>query len=326
MSNKIQQQFLDSLVVERVSAFESASVLLDGFRNETNSGLSNYLTDNKKAKLDDSNNANAVYIISTSDKTLELLRNEMNLNFSQNFILLYFALRPGLLYEPLFTENQLLETLNMHNFVADYISESNTERRQEMAEEYLKQHPRMTLDEVEALISDYGQNIELRIKNLTSPNRHSASPQIDHASSTDNHKRVDSTVGAIELFLFCANQSPCVKDLYEKLCFGYPMGCLLYWYFIFPIVLSAVDIVSGQYVYLFAADNNINTNMERTLVGYYEQYLNFTTNPGLYTVKPMFDCGCVFMWQEINAVKDYYLDLRQGLLRDTASDSDAILI
>lgn len=116
--------------------------------------------------------------------------------------------------------------------------------------------------------------------------------------------RVDNTYPSIELVHFCVNDN--FKQKWKEYNFIHPVGEVMFWKYITPIIISVQNIVGCQYVFLFAAD--IST--DGSLINYYNISLNFQQVNDIATNKPSYDFCCSFMCQKINEMikkrKEYF--------------------
>ena len=111
--------------------------------------------------------------------------------------------------------------------------------------------------------------------------------------------RVDITYPGVEIVHFCTNDN--AKEYWKCQAMHHPMGEVLFWWFILPIIEKVQKIVGCQYAYLFAADSS----EDRTLINYYNVSLKFTSPEGIGTSKPRYDFCCEFLLQEIGKLTLY---------------------
>ena len=307
MLTYIQYEFLDSLVVERLKNTECL-VDLKSFKNVRNSNLSNYLMLGAADEEDTSNKA-AVYILRTSVKTRELLQDKFDIYLRRDVILLYFALRPGLISTPITENLNMLEDLyklisTMPQFQNSEINNMRYQLICKFANKY-----QISREEAIAWIehySTYVKELQSRIDILRQGKK-------DKQVFQDLHKQVQDTSGAVELYLFCSNEHDIVENIKTKLNFLYPFGQIAYWKFIFPIIAEAIELISGEFIYLFAAEPEAYTDQEKTLVEYYQDRLNFIASDKYVTLKPVFDFGCIFMWQSVVDAQQFDNDFLKEL-------------
>lgn len=110
-------------------------------------------------------------------------------------------------------------------------------------------------------------------------------------------QRVDKTFSGVEITHFCTNDN--AKASWKSYGFRFPMGQVLFWKYIAPILLDIQKIVGCQYAFLFAADES----PDGTLTNYYNVSLKFCKLDDIGTNKPLYDFCCEFMSQEICTIK-----------------------
>ena len=126
--------------------------------------------------------------------------------------------------------------------------------------------------------------------------------------------RVEITYPGIELVHFCTNDS--AKEYWRSLSMNHPMGEVLFWWFIMPIIESVQKIVGCQYAYLFAADSS----EDRTLINYYNVSLRFVSQDSIGTSKPRYDYCCEFMLQEISKLVTFKSEFFMHFNLDTDAE------
>ena len=97
---------------------------------------------------------------------------------------------------------------------------------------------------------------------------------------------------------------------------NHPMGEVLFWWFIMPIIESVQKIVGCQYAYLFAADSS----EDRTLINYYNVSLRFVSQDSIGTSKPRYDYCCEFMLQEISKLVTFKSEFFMHFNLDTDAE------
>lgn len=108
--------------------------------------------------------------------------------------------------------------------------------------------------------------------------------------------RVEHSYPSVELVHFCANDDK--KDEWKSYGFRFPMGAVLFWKYVVPILESIRNNVGCEYIHLFAADNTA----DETLINYYTVSLGFAKEDSLGTTKPRYDFSCVFLSQKISTL------------------------
>lgn len=128
--------------------------------------------------------------------------------------------------------------------------------------------------------------------------------------------RVDRTYPGVELVHFCTNDN--AKSFWKSQGMNHPMGEVLFWWFIMPLIEDVQRIVGCQYAYLFAADSS----EDRTLINYYNVSLKFIAQDGIGTSKPRYDYCCEFLLQEICSLSDY----RAAYFSNFNLDEDTVIV
>lgn len=109
--------------------------------------------------------------------------------------------------------------------------------------------------------------------------------------------RVGHTYPSIELVHFCTNDN--AKAFWKECSLGHPMGEVLFWRYIAPIIYEIQNQIGCQYAFLFAAD----ASEDGTLINYYNVSLKFEQPNNVGTSKPSYDFCCEFMCQKISDLK-----------------------
>lgn len=125
--------------------------------------------------------------------------------------------------------------------------------------------------------------------------------------SNENLVRVSGKYSAIELVHLCKNTIPS-KCWDPKAMGNRTLAEAMFWFFIVPKMLEINKLVGSEYVFLFAADFSMSDKKDNgTLIDFYRG-LHFDYSHNLGTVKPAYDFGCPFMYQQMKAV-----DITPGL-------------
>ena len=120
--------------------------------------------------------------------------------------------------------------------------------------------------------------------------------------------RVFTTNPGVQIVHFCRN------DLAQEVWRGLgldsdrPMGEVLFWFFVAPIVEKLRALVGCEYAFLFAAD----TSDDNSLMKYYAQSLGFCPRDDLGVSKPFYDWTCTFMSLDITKItslRKHYLSI-----------------
>lgn len=110
--------------------------------------------------------------------------------------------------------------------------------------------------------------------------------------SNANITHVLRTYSGVELVHFCSNSA--TEDLWRQYKLPQPLGAVVFWHCIVPIVFRIKKLIGCEYLFLFAADSSD----DQTLVEYYRSVLNFIDNQERAVVNPVYDFTCKFMYQE----------------------------
>ena len=267
MNKKIsnhQKQVLDSLVCERLSSDEQNLRLVDGFCNYKNPALADVILN--EAFEEDEGGAMAYYIIKHTPS---------------NKVLFYFSLKSGMLFDQHLDEKKY-EVLN------EWVQKIEQKTKDASLTQEEKQ---FLLNLKEKIRSHKG----LKKGELEQLSRNDATVFDDlKLESNTNITHVLKTYSGIELVHFCSNSD--TRDLWESFNLPQPLGAVVFWCFIVPLILSARGIVGCEYLFLFAADSTD----DQTLVEYYRNILNFHDNNERAVAKPVYDFSCKFMYQEVS--------------------------
>ena len=267
MNKKIsntQIQVLDSLVCERLSSDERNLRYVGGFCNFRNPALADVILN--EAFEEDQQGSIAYYIIKHKPS---------------NKVLFYFSLKSGMLFDQ-HLDVKKYEALN------DWIQKIEQKTKDTS----------LTSDEKQLLLSlkeKIRSHKGLKKGELERLSRNDATIFDDlKLESNSNITHVLKTYSGIELVHFCSNSD--ADALWESLNMHQPLGAVVFWHFIVPLVLSARKIVGCEYLFLFAADSTD----DQTLVEYYRNILSFNDNTERAVAKPVYDFSCKFMYQEVS--------------------------
>lgn len=201
---------------------------------------------------------------------------------SSDIPLLYFSLRCGELFERTILEKVAgLQHLNVA-FMAISNPCTNDKEKSESLETIVQVSSQgMTLEEME-LLSDKKEAWEMDNK-------------------MDKNKGINKVLRvypAIELKLFGTNSA--AKGHWKALGLeDIRMGESLFFTKVVDTIQSMLDYAGCQYVYLFAAGQEI----EGQLVQYYRTILGFDSNAKITANKPVFDWACQFLFQDIDNLR-----------------------
>lgn len=216
-----------------------------------------------------------------------------------NHILFFFSLRCGLLYDE-FVEGEQLRSLNLlYAKLAENLSDvhlSEVKRKQvSLLMEGLRSKKGIQRQTVTDVLRS--NHIDIDINKLFS--KHQLS--------------VGKSFSGVELMHFCANDeyhdSWLLKDVK-------PLGSVVFWQFVVPIVLDIIKLVGCEYLFLFAAD----LTEDELLVRYYNDYLGFTEKTEHHVAMPLYDLACKFMYQD---TKDL-MNRRNVFFDNFNPDEDAV--
>lgn len=253
-----QKAILDSLVCERLSANQNGNVaILHGFKGAPSERVGPLLHLKNDGISDDKSNSVAVYVIKTK----------------QDEGLFAFSLKCGELYDRDSKEFNATQALKKAFF--DNAEISNLPEKEQIIL-FLKLCHAKKIDETIAK-----KAIKMQ-KDLLS----SAQGQVNHVSKT---------FSGILLVDFCKNFS--ANDVWNKLGIGVdrPMGEVLFWRFIAPLILKVSKLVGCEYLFLYAAD----LTEDESLINYYSEALNFQREKTFGVNKPVYDLLCPLMSQRI---------------------------
>ena len=266
-----QADILNHLTCQRLTADFRNKVLVRSFRNSRGWGLLNYLFE--LGWQEDQEGSTAFYIIKNPNDE----------------VLLFFSLKCGALFDPL-NEEEIQQRNHVYQKLLHEIQVARTGRTGDASSiiESIRSGYGLTAEEME-------QQLTLRLKEGTRKLR-----QMDKDKACEKNKRmvrVGETHPGVELVHFCANDE--ARSYWRKCGFGHPMGEVLFWWFIAPIIYQIQESVGCQYAFLFAADSS----PDGILVNYYNVSLKFYQPEDLGTSKPRYDFFCQFMCQQIRELR-----------------------
>lgn len=269
-----QKAVLDGLTCQRLTADPANRKLIRSFYCAKGSGLAHYLR--QWAWEEDREGSTAFYLIKNR-------RGE---------ILMFFSLKCGALFDPL-DETELQERINAYNEILDRIrrARSADERAEGLGLlEQIRRNHGIPLDQLESNLRDGVQYKKNTLREIRGDRAHEPNGMI---------VRVGETHPGIELVHFCANDD--ARIFWRRSGMKRPMGEVLFWWFIAPIIYNVQDVIGCKYVFLFAAD----LSPDRSLVNYYQIALNFEQPDDIGTSKPRYDFQCEFMCQKTNDLRTY---------------------
>lgn len=283
-----QIKLLDSFLCERISENNNKDII-KSFANSKGEQLVRYLF--KRGLKEDMNGEAAFYIIKKDD-----------------FPYLFFSIKCGALFEPM-NEQKIIEEEEKYNSFLESLKHNNDERPdQEKIRNYLENM------RVSQNIS-YEQQVEVISQRRESAVKKRKFLKNDETLEKENPiLRVRSTYPGVELMHFCNNDN--AKDNWKKFGFEKPMGEVLFWFFISPLIVKIQNIVGCQYAFLFAAD----MSEDATLINYYNVSLHFERPKGIGTNKPQYDFCCSFLCQNINDMKSRQIEYFDTFNIDKTAD------
>ncbi|MDE7386303.1 MAG: hypothetical protein K2N28_04105 [Muribaculaceae bacterium] len=285
-----QHDLLGSLLCHRLSSVAEHRELVKHFENQRNPNLIDGLRNT--AWSEDEEGSTAYYIIKSSD----------------GVPLFFFSLKCGALYQHL-DEVQIKERKKAYNLAKRLISNPKDKEEEDLAAIILEQF-RAGKD-----ISDADVKRFIRDKSIK---KRSLWEFLSGDKSRDPNKhiiRVENTHSGIELVHFCSNDL--AREKWKKYALPHPLGKVIFWYHIVPIIQKVRDIVGCKYLFLFAADGT----EDGTLINYYNVELKLKRPDDIGTSKPIYDFNCVFMCSEINDLLSYRTDFLLNFNPDNPLDA-----
>jgi len=269
-----QEHILDELVCERLSDNAENVTLIQDFESERGALIVNYL---KQYGLEEDSEGNtAFYIVKTK----------------KNDLLMFFFLKCGELFDPLFDEEEVTENYE------EYLLIEQALRNADIDEETQKK----AIHKLKAISKAQGEPIHKVLNYVLRETQNKAKmlKMLDSDKKTEkneNVSRVNKTYPGVELVHFCTNDN--AKEAWAALGISRPMGEVIFWRKIVPKFFEVQKIVGCEYVFLFAAD----LSADRTLINYYNVSLKFEMDGEVGTNKPVYDFACAFMCQKLSSLK-----------------------
>lgn len=269
---KEQLDILEQFSCERLSQRPEHKYLLKNFRNEKGSPLVEYL--NEKAWEEDENGVTAYYLVKAPD----------------NQVVMFFSLKCGALFDPL-DEAGMKQSVVTAKKLLQAIQNVNKGGDEKLSAIQLLEQYRtgqdISLAEIQRVVKN-GAKANRFLDLLNSDREREENQQII---------RVGHTYPSIELVHFCTNDN--AKAFWKECSLGHPMGEVLFWRYIAPIIYEIQNQIGCQYAFLFAAD----ASEDGTLINYYNVSLKFEQPNNVGTSKPSYDFCCEFMCQKISDLK-----------------------
>lgn len=269
-----QKKILDELACERLRDNPNSSTLIQNFENEKGALIVDYLK--QYGLKEDLEGSTAFYIV----------RNK------SNDVLMFFSLKCGELFEPLFDEAEIEAGYEEHLLIIQALHNvESDEEAKTRAIEKIKE-----VSEAKGISMQTALNLILR-ETKTKQRMLKVLSREKEAEENDKVARVSKTYPGIELVHFCTNDN--AKDIWKTYGLGHSMGEVIFWEKIVPKFFEVQNIVGCEYAFLFAAD----LSEDRTLINYYDVSLKFEIDVEVGTNKPFYDFTCAFMCQKLSAMK-----------------------
>lgn len=121
------------------------------------------------------------------------------------------------------------------------------------------------------------------------------------SSNQGQVQHVSKTISGLLLVDFCKNFSATAIAAWKNIGIGVerPMGEVLFWWFVAPLIMKVSKLVGCEYLFLYAAD----LTEDESLINYYSDALNFQRETQFGVNKPVYDLLCPLMSQRIIDMK-----------------------
>lgn len=255
---------------ERLSCNPLNRDLIETFVSERGKGLVNYLKHFAWEK--DIQGTTANYLIKSSGGQ----------------VVMFFSLKCGALFDPLDEKSIMKRTQNVQELLRNLHEEGEKKETAIQILESIRSGQDVSLDCVKHRLKLDAKHCEETLKQLNYDKEHEGNEQII---------RVGHTYPAVDLVNFCSNDT--TRDIWKEYGIEHPMGEVMFWAYVVPIILGVQTYIGCQYVFLFAADMSENA----TLINYYNVALKFAQPMNIGTNKPRYDLCCQFMCQEVSDLK-----------------------
>ncbi len=268
-----QKKIIKSFSCERLTKKQENKDLIKSFQSERGRSLVSYLQN--WAWDEDTEGKTIYYLIKSPD----------------NEIALFFSLKCGALFDPLDEKiiEQRVKRLQELLHAVQGINKNGKEK--ELAIQILENFRSgqdIPIEQIKTNIKANAQQAQDFWKSLNYDKEHERNEQII---------RVGHTYPGIEIVHFCSNDL--MKDKWKSFNINHPIGEVMFWKYIAPIIYKIQKHVGCQYAYLFAAD----TSKDGNLINYYDVALKFKRPTDVGTNKPSYDLCCEFMCQEVNDLR-----------------------
>lgn len=265
---KAQEKLLDKFSCERLTLKEINRELIKSFESRRGELLVDYL--NTLAWCEDLEEETAYYLVKSPDDEL----------------VMFFSLKCGVLFDPLDEEIIQQRVSRARELLAEIQSFKKDGVEREAAIQLLEQFRMgqdISIEQIRRIV-DTGNHAKQVLKQLNYDKEHEGNKQII---------RVGNTYPSIELVHFCTNDN--FKAKWRSYGIHHPMGMVMFWKYVVPIIFDVRQLVGCQYVFLFAAD----ASKDGTLINYYNVELKFEQPADVGTNKSRYDLCREFMCQEI---------------------------
>ena len=269
-----QDAILNELICERLRDNPNSSALIQDFENEKGTLIVDYLK--QYGLKEDLEGTTAFYIV----------RNK------NNDVLMFFSLKCGELFDPLFDEAEIEAGYEEHLLIIQALKnvESNEEAKNSAINKIKE------LSDAKGISMQTALNLILR-ETKTKQRMLTVLNKEKEAEENEKVSRVSKTYPGIELVHFCTNDN--VKDIWKAYGLNHSLGEVIFWKKIVPKFFEVQKIVGCEYAFLFAAD----LSEDRTLINYYDVSLKFEMDVEVGTNKPFYDFTCAFMCQKLADMK-----------------------
>lgn len=287
-----QKKIIESFSCERLSSKKENKDLIKQFISDKGRSLVGYLQ--HLAWDEDIECKTAYYLIKSPD----------------NEIAMFFSLKCGALFDPLDEEiiEQRAKRAQELLQIIQGINKDGKEREFAIQVlEHFRTGQNISVEQIKQHIKRSARQTQKILDQLNYDKAHEGNGQII---------RVGHTYPGIELVHFCSNDL--VKEKWKALNLNHPMGEVMFWRYIAPIIYETQKRIGCQYAFLFAAD----ASEDGVLINYYNVALKFEQPTDVGTNKPRYDLCCEFMCQEISKLKKN----RQEYFDNFNPDDDDIIV
>lgn len=259
-----QRHIIDSMVCERLSHNPNNMRAINSFFNSKNEKLADRLLN--EAYLEDEENKIAYYLIKDN----------------KGHILFYFSLKCGQLYDKHLDFTLYKSLRDLYDGLIKMREENDT-----------TSEDTDIINKVLEEIRSRKGILKADLKKITKKNN---SVEEFEKLMEDDLEKVGETFSGVEIVQFCSNED--CTEYWRQLGINHKLGAVVFWNFIVPKILSLMELVGCQYVFLFAADNS----EDEDLVNYYKKWLMFEDPQERSAAAPLYDSFCKFLYQETNTL------------------------